>query len=145
MDELMEYAPKYIKQNNIDIFDLTKEQFPKVTSTINKAHFISAREKFFENIDILKKDKKIKNTLELELFTDSNDFLNLTKSESEDWFIVSSLSSITDNSNSLVEFVVDDKNFIVKKSIKNKCPRCWKYKAEAEDRLCTRCEDVLNG
>lgn len=26
---------------------------------------------------------------------------------------------------------------------KAKCPRCWRYQAEQEDHLCTRCEDVV--
>ena len=143
MDELMEYAPSYIKQNSSDIFDLLKDDFPNVSPSIDEEHFILAREKFFEHIDNLKKEKKINNTLELEIFTNCDKFLDIKSRESEDWFTVSSLSKIENEANILFEFEINNRRFIIKHSKKEKCPRCWKHKSTKEDMVCDRCKSVI--
>jgi isoleucyl-tRNA synthetase len=147
MDELLEYAPKSIKGESNDIFDFQHKTIPDVKINFDEKHLLKAREVFFEKIDILKKNKTINNTLELELFTDSKELLDLSEAQSQDWFIVSSLydlKALDGEKDSLAEFEVDNKKFIIAKSPKHKCPRCWKYKTKIEDGLCERCDSFVN-
>merc|ERR1711879_474163 len=77
MDELLEYAPEFIKGNAKDIFDFEKTEIPLVESNLNEEILLLAKEKFSEVIDTLKKEKIIKSTLELAICTDSKDILSL--------------------------------------------------------------------
>ena len=93
MDELIAYAPSFIKGEAKDIFDFDKAEIPEVESNLNEEILLSAKEKFSEAIDTLKKEKIIKSTLELAIFTDSKDILALDEVEAQDWFLVSSVSN----------------------------------------------------
>ncbi len=143
-DELLDFAPSIIKGDCNDIFDYEKYTLPDVSSALNEAHLIKARTKFSEVIDGLKKEKIIGNTLEVVLYTDSEDVLSLPKVEAEDWFIVSGISK-DKSSQLLAKFKVDGKNFEIFKSELHKCPRCWKYKGNNEGDICDRCDDVVKG
>ena len=143
MDELLEHAPKVIKGDIKDIFDLEKYDLPLVNSTLNTEVLLKAKEKFSEAIDVLKKDKVIKNTLELSLYTDSKDILELNSVEIEDWFIVSNITK-TSQKDAIINFEVDGSKFEVYKSLEAKCPRCWKFNSKNEESLCLRCDDVVN-
>ncbi len=143
MDELLEYAPSIIKGEIKDVFDIEKYELPVVTSTLNTEVLLKAKEKFSEAIDILKKDKVIKNTLELSLYTDSKDILELNSVEIEDWFIVSSISNMPQD-DAMINFEIDGSKFEVYKSLEAKCPRCWKFNSKSEESLCVRCNDVIN-
>jgi len=142
MDELLEYAPKIIKNDIKDVFDLDKFDLPSVTTTINTEILLKAKEKFSEAIDSLKKDKIIKNTLELVLYTNSKDILALDKVEIEDWFIVSGITSSTQK-DAMISFEIDGAIFEAYKSENAKCPRCWKFNSVSEESLCVRCNDVM--
>ncbi len=144
MDELLEYAPEFIKGNAKDIFDFEKQELPIVETTLNEEVLLKAKEKFSEAIDTLKKDKVIKSTLELQLITDSKDVLSLEQTEASDWFLVSSVSEGTTSSEELVNFDLDNVKFIIAKANAAKCPRCWKYTSSDEETLCSRCESVMN-
>jgi isoleucyl-tRNA synthetase len=142
-DEIMEHAPSIIKGDAKDIFDLTHQPLEKVSSDFESEYFINAREKFYEIVDGLKKEKIIKATLELTLYTDSQKTLALPETESEDWFVVSGVSAMSE-CEVLGTFEVDGDTFKIAKATKHKCPRCWKYHAQEEDGLCPRCNEVLN-
>ena len=104
---------------------------------------MSSREKFFESIDALKKEKIIKSTLELVLETTSTEILSHDMDEIMDWFMVSDVRSVSD-SESLAEFIVDDELFRLVRTDRFKCPRCWSYQANKEGDVCPRCMKVLN-
>ncbi|RXK02929.1 isoleucine--tRNA ligase [Halarcobacter bivalviorum] len=144
MDELLEYAPEFIKGDAKDIFDFEKQVLPVVETNLNEEVLLKAKEKFSEAIDTLKKDKIIKSTLELQIVTDSSDILSLDAIEASDWFLVSSVSEGTSANEALANFEIDGSSFIISRANKAKCPRCWKFTSENEDTLCSRCESVLN-
>jgi isoleucyl-tRNA synthetase len=142
MDELLEYAPAFIKGDAKDIFDFEKYVLPEVGSTFNSEFLLEAKEKFNEAIETLKKDKKIKSTLELVIATDSSEILNLDPTIAEDWFIVSSVSNQFKD-NAIEKFSVNDQVFEVHMASDAKCPRCWKFKSHNEESVCSRCELVI--
>ena len=143
MDELLEYAPEFIKGGSKDIFDYRYFKLPDISVDIDVKHMISAREKFSEAVDALKKDKIIKSTLELKIDTTSKVFQALESVESEDWFIVSEIT-FDEKIETLAEFTLDDVIFKIALATKHKCPRCWKHNSENENGLCVRCEEVIN-
>jgi len=143
MDELLTYAPEILKGDIEDIFDLAKYELPNVQEDLNDELLLKAKEKFSESIDALKKDKIIKNTLELVLYTPFGQLHELEKVEVEDWFMVSGIT-IDKQEDALAAFDVDGIVFEVYKSKEAKCPRCWKFNSKDEETLCTRCNDVVN-
>ncbi len=60
MDELLEYAPSFIKGEAEDIFDFQKVELSEVESNLNEEILLSAKEKFSEAIDTLKKIRLLK-------------------------------------------------------------------------------------
>ncbi|MFV0481811.1 MAG: isoleucine--tRNA ligase [Campylobacteraceae bacterium] len=142
VDEIMEYAPKIIKSGKADGFDVLYTPLPSVKSDLNGEFLINAREKFFEIVDKLKKDKIIKSTLELNLVTKANEFKKLSLTDAEDWFTVSRVQE-SHEGEVLGSFEVDEDKFIITKATDAKCPRCWKFKAKSEDCLCERCSGVV--
>ena len=142
MDELLEFAPSFIKGNAKDVFDYEKVILPEVESNLNEEILLSAKDKFSEAIDTLKKEKIIKSTLELEISTNCQDILSLESVEMEDWFLVSKVSAEKLN-DILATFKVEDFEFTVAKATAAKCPRCWKFTSEHEEKLCSRCESVV--
>ena len=142
-DEILEHAPDTIKKDKKDFTDLLYTPIGEVKSDLNEEYLIEAREKFFEIVDSLKKEKKIKSTLELVISTYSLELKKLGCAEAEDWFTVSKIID-KDEENPLGVFEVNGDKFEIYYSNKYKCPRCWKYKAERENSLCKRCQEVLN-
>ena len=145
IDEVMEYAPQIIKDGAKDAFDLVYKELEFETFESQNEHemAIKSREKFFEIIDALKKDKIIKSTLELCLQTDSNNILARNLDEISDWYMVSEISTINDET-PIAGFEVLNENFRLVKAKKHKCPRCWKFTSTDEDALCPRCNKVIN-
>jgi isoleucyl-tRNA synthetase len=131
-DEIVEFSPKIITQKSI--FDFKYEAFDEFETSFDSDLMMSAREKFFEIVDELKKEKLIKSTLEL---TISSNYPNLN----EDWFLV---SSINQDGETIREFYINDTIFSIKKASANKCPRCWKHSVISGE-LCDRCNNVING
>ncbi|MDR1975425.1 MAG: class I tRNA ligase family protein, partial [Campylobacteraceae bacterium] len=142
VDEIMEYAPSLIKKG--DAFDLVYKPLLSIESELDGAFLIAAREKFFEIIDALKKDKIIKSTLELNIVTNSEKLAKMGSKDAEDWFTVSEIVKSSDGE-VLGSFEVDGDNFTIVRAAKHKCPRCWKLRSECEEHLCPRCEGVING
>ncbi len=143
MNELISFAPVVITDNIDDIFDFNKYKLPTIELDIDEIHLLEAKEKFNESIESLKKDKTIKSTLELVIYTNSEEFDKLTSTEAEDWFVVSKVIHHTED-NLLAKFEIGEKQFEVYRASKSKCPRCWKYRAKTEESLCHRCDGVVN-
>jgi len=143
VDEILEYAPSIIKEDATDVFDIVYKSLDKVEVDFDVEYMIDAREKFFEIIDNLKKEKVIKSTLELVLVTASEKLNSLNKTDAEDWFTASGVVS-KGTGKELGAFKVGDDSFKIIQAVEHKCPRCWKFKAKVEDGLCVRCEDVLS-
>ena len=105
---------------------------------------LEIRRRFYEIVDRLKKEKVIKDTLELAIETNYD---KLLKDEMAEFFNVSILCDNVEGE-MLDEFHVgEDERFVVKikKSPLYKCPRCWRYLSEAENELCPRCKEVIGG
>ena len=143
IDEAMQFAPCIIKEDKEDVFDLIHKPIEFDDFLEFDEILIKSREKFFELIDALKKDKIIKSTLELVLQTSSNEILSNDILGVADWFMVSDVDTLQ-SEESLAEFKINDEIFRLVKSSKHKCPRCWKFNAKQPDELCPRCAKVMH-
>ena len=143
IDEVMEFAPSIIKEGKQDAFDLIYKPIEFDDFLEFDEILIKSREKFFELIDALKKDKIIKSTLELVLQTSSNEILSNDILGVADWFMVSDVDTLQ-SEEALAEFKINDEIFRLVKSSKHKCPRCWKFNAKEPDELCPRCAKVMH-
>ena len=143
IDEVMQFAPRIIKEGKEDVFDLIYKQVEFDDFLEFDEILIKSREKFFELIDALKKDKIIKSTLELVLQTSSNEILSNDILGVADWFMVSDVDTLQ-SEEALAEFKINDEIFRLVKSSKHKCPRCWKFNAKEPDELCPRCAKVMH-
>ena len=143
IDEVMQFAPRIIKEGKQDAFDLTYKPIEFDDFLEFDEILIKSREKFFELIDALKKDKIIKSTLELVLQTSSNEILSNDILGVADWFMVSDVDTLQ-SEEALAEFKINDEIFRLVKSSKHKCPRCWKFNAKEPDELCPRCAKVMH-
>ena len=143
IDEVMQFAPRIIKEGKEDVFDLIYKQVEFDDFIEFDEILIKSREKFFELIDALKKDKIIKSTLELVLETSSNEILSNDILGVADWFMVSDVDTLQ-SEEALAEFKINDEIFRLVKSSKHKCPRCWKFNAKESDELCPRCAKVMH-
>ncbi len=143
VDETIEYAPKVIKQDYMDVFDMRYSPLVSTNSEFDATYFKEAREKFFEIVDELKKEKKIKSTLELVLQTTSQKVSQLDKSDAEDWWMVSKVIS-HDEDGELATFEVSEDSFKILYANKAKCPRCWKHRSRDEESICPRCKEALD-
>ncbi|WP_297961153.1 isoleucine--tRNA ligase [uncultured Campylobacter sp.] len=143
IDEVMEFAPQIIKEGKQDAFDLIYKQVEFDDFLEFDEILIKSREKFFELIDALKKDKIIKSTLELVLQTSSNEILSNDILGVADWFMVSDVDTLQ-SEEALAEFKINDEIFRLVKSSKHKCPRCWKFNAKEPYELCPRCAKVMH-
>lgn len=143
IDEVMQFAPSIIKEGKEDAFDLIYKPIEFDDFLEFDEILIKSREKFFELIDGLKKDKIIKSTLELVLQTSSNEILSNDILGVADWFMVSDVDTLQ-SEEALAEFKINDEIFRLVKSSKHKCPRCWKFNAKEPDGLCPRCAKVMH-
>ena len=137
----MDFAPQIIKCSATDAFDLQYKPI-EFEFSVDDALLISSREKFFEIIDTLKKDKIIKSTLELSLQIGSNLILCENLEQISDWYMVSEIQDLDDKP-CVAEFQIENNKFRLVMSSKYKCPRCWKFNAKHDGELCPRCEKVL--
>jgi isoleucyl-tRNA synthetase len=143
-DEIVEYAPAVVRGEATSVFDLVYEALNVPYSTFDETYMVRAREGFYEIVDALKKEKRIKSTLEVVLHTDSKTLASLPAVEAEDWFVVSGILPYGEAGEALGRFEVDGDTFVISPAIREKCPRCWKYHAPAEETLCPRCAEVMH-
>jgi len=141
-DEILEYAPAIFKGKMKGVFDLVYEPLPEVAISFNDAILLEAREKFFEAIDSLKKEKVIKSTLELEIAGEREALPISEDKDIEDWFVVSAVKT-SSKGDEVASFKVDGKTFTVHKATAAKCPRCWRFTSSSEECLCGRCASVV--
>ena len=143
IDELIENTPKVIKNENSDVFDIEYVSLPEISCKLDGEFLIKSREKFFEIVDKLKKDKIIKSTLELNLVSKSAELEKFSLVDAEDWFTISEIVEKSEGE-ILGEFVINEEKFLITRATKEKCPRCWKFKAEKSECLCERCQGVVS-
>jgi isoleucyl-tRNA synthetase len=143
IDEVLEYATDVVKGDANSVFDLVYTPMPEIEVEFDEVYMKEAREKFFETVDQLKKDKKIKATLELVVQTTSSKFNSLEKVDAEDWFTVSKVITHEEDGE-LGSFEVDGDKFKILLGTKAKCPRCWKHRSKDEESLCERCREVIS-
>ena len=141
-DEIVENLPELLKGDAKDIFDMTYEPLRVGIVEFNEKYMREARDKFSEIVDGLKKEKRIKATLELTITTSSKVVNTLDSVEAEDWFVVSGISDV-ESGEVAGSFEVEGDKFTINFASKEKCPRCWKYNAPQEDTTCTRCAKVI--
>jgi len=142
-DEIVENAPAIIKGDAEDIFDMTYTPLEKIDSAFDATYMTKAREGFGGVVDALKKEKVIKSTLELIIYTESQVVLSMNPTDAEDWFVVSGIYEDQPEEEILGSFKVEDDTFTIAKATQHKCPRCWKYQATQEETLCQRCSEVV--
>ena len=142
-DEIVENAPAIIKGDAASIFDMVYEEIKEIETSFDEEYMVKARESFATIVDALKKEKVIKNTLELVISCDSKAILGMDATDAEDWFVVSKVSN-EETKESLGGFKIGDNSFTISKATAHKCPRCWKYQASSEDSTCERCARVVN-
>ena len=143
-DEIIEHAPGVVKGDAASIFDLLYEPITVGENSFDAAYMTKAREGFGSVVDGLKKEKIIKSTLELVIYTESKVALDLDATDAEDWFVVSGVYEERVDAEILGSFKVDEDTFTVVKATAHKCPRCWKYQSESEDTTCKRCQEVVS-
>ena len=143
MDEAVDHAPKVIKEDAQDIFDFVYTPLVAVENPIDE-EILDIRRRFYEIVDRLKKEKIIKDTLELAIETNYD---KLLKDEMAEFFNVSLVCDEIEGEELESFHVGEDERFIVKikKSPLHKCPRCWRYVSTEENALCERCQKVING
>ena len=139
-DEILEYAPQIFKGDMENIFDLVYEPLPAMQAPFDFSEITEIREKFYEEVDKLKKEKIIKATLELELVGEINGFSS--DKDMEDWFVVSSVKAKSEGEK-LASFEVEGKTYSIHKATAAKCPRCWKFTSHSEECTCERCAEVV--
>ncbi|KAA6225872.1 isoleucine--tRNA ligase [Campylobacter sp. LR291e] len=142
VDEALEHANSLIKKDAVDVFDLSLKEKFNYDFGIDDENLLLIREKFFEQIDILKKNKVIKSTLELHFQITSSQILALPRDELADFFLVSLIEKFDDNQ-ALAEFEFKNEKFKIVKAKLHKCPRCWKLNSINENEPCQRCQEVL--
>ena len=143
-DEIVGHAPKVIKGDVESIFDLVYTPLSAGETAFDADYMTKAREGFGSVVDGLKKEKTIKSTLELVIYTESKTALDMEATDAEDWFVVSGVFEDKTEEEILGSFKVDDDTFSIAKATAHKCPRCWKFQAEQEECTCKRCEDVVS-
>ncbi|GIT98309.1 isoleucine--tRNA ligase [Sulfurovum sp. TSL1] len=141
-DEILEYAPALFKGDMENVFDLVYVAVPEVESSFDDSILITAREKFSEAVDKLKKEKLMKSTLEVEIAGDISTFDIKDSKDLEDWFVVSAMKSSSEGEQ-VASFEVEGKTFTVHKATASKCPRCWRFTSSSDTCACERCENVV--
>ncbi len=143
-DEIVENAPKVVTNGAESIFEMTYSGIESGESSFNAAYMTKAREGFGAVVDGLKKEKIIKSTLELVIYTESKVALDMDTTDAEDWFVVSGVLEDKPEEEILGSFKVDEDTFTITKATAYKCPRCWKFQASEADCTCKRCKEVVN-
>ena len=141
-DEIFENAPALLKGDAIDIFDVVYTSIMPVESNWDEVNAKAIRVGLNEIVDGLKKDKVIKNTLELVVSTNSPFHKAFKREDMEEYLVVSKWCAC-ELKNILGTFEYEGAVFNVALNAQAKCPRCWKYHSENEETLCKRCESVV--
>ncbi len=141
-DEILESAPAVIRGNATDIFDVVYTPIDAVESTWDDVNAKAIRLGLNEVVDGLKKEKIIKNTLELVVSTDSAFHKAFKREDMEEYLVVSKWCACP-LKEILGTFEHDGATFNIALNAQSKCPRCWKYHSVDEETLCARCAGVV--
>ncbi|WP_104761730.1 isoleucine--tRNA ligase [Helicobacter cetorum] len=129
-----------------DVFDLKdikvleKLQVPR-WSTKDSEFFdkvLELRSMFSEELDKLKKEGVVKNSLECGIEIKDK---TLNENLVEELLMVSFVGQSKENM--AKEKLSQNEKFVLFKAPFFKCPRCWRFKSELENAPCKRCEQVL--
>jgi len=144
IDEAISHCAQLIKDDCEDVFDWQYYKIPEIKDIdFNQEHIFKTREKFLEKVDILKKEKVIKSTLELVIYTTCPTISKLDNNTIEDIFLVSKNIKHKEE-NPLISYTLEDDSIVeFYKGSREKCPRCWKLRAKDETSLCHRCQEVV--
>lgn len=132
---------KEIQNPNIAVLEVVYQPLPCFEQPkIDFEKLLALRSCFLEQIDSLKKESKIKSTLEVDFITSAKiaefEELNL-------WLMVSAVECNKTASNLLVSFTFEGETYHICKAKGHKCPRCWQFIAQEADAPCVRCAGVL--
>lgn len=89
MDEILGHTDEILDSGVKSLFDIEKYELPQVDCSIDESYMLEAKNSFNETIESLKKEKVIKSTLELVIYSKSPQLDILSPAEAEDWFVVS--------------------------------------------------------
>lgn len=123
-----------------DVLDLLYQPLPSFeTPSVDFEMLLALRSSFLEQIDSLKKEGKIKSTLEVDLGipTSLENFKELNL-----WLMVSAIKENSE-ANALVTFTFKGENYKIYLASGHKCPRCWQFISKQEGQPCARCAQVL--
>ncbi|MDP1785257.1 MAG: isoleucine--tRNA ligase [Sulfuricurvum sp.] len=141
-DEILDNAPALLKGGATDIFDVTYASIEPVESNWDDSYMKAVRVGLNEVVDGLKKEKTIKNNLELVVSTTAPQIFAAKISDVEEYLVVSGVNNLSP-ANVLGKFDVEGVEFSISLALTAKCPRCWKYHSENEETLCGRCASVV--
>ncbi|AFI05173.1 isoleucine--tRNA ligase [Helicobacter cetorum] len=111
------------------IKELKKQDFKEI---------LELRSVFSEELDKLKKEGVIKNSLECGIEVKDK---TLNENLVEELLMVSFVGQSKENM--AKEKLSQNQKFVLFKAPSFKCPRCWRFKSELENTPCKRCEQVL--
>lgn len=123
-----------------DVFEILYTPLPSFENpNLNFDELLELRGVFLEQIDILKKDSKIKSTLEVDLAVPQKmaEFAELNL-----WLMVSNVRKEAEGE-VLAEFTFGGENYKILRAQGHKCPRCWQFVSQKADEPCERCQKVL--
>ncbi|MCE3047212.1 isoleucine--tRNA ligase [Helicobacter kayseriensis] len=139
VNEALSYASEAVRDGGKiqNVFDLTRSEV-KVAQTpqVDFSELKEIKDAFEGVLDVLKKEGKIKSSLEVEIATE------YAFEQLAEWLIVSCVGKEC-YGEKVGEFEVSGKKFLVYRSAQCKCPRCWRYLTKQEGELCLRCQEVL--
>lgn len=140
IDEAIKYSNDNLKQNWNDVFDCCYSDIVyNLDYSDDFKELFEIRMLFGIELDKLKKEKIIKNSLELEISINHFNPDILAK-----WLIVSNVNNDFKEENLISSFKLNNgKEVKILKSSYFKCPRCWRFIAQNEDSLCSRCLDIV--
>ncbi len=143
MDEILGHTDEILDSGVKSLFDIEKYELPQVDCSIDESYMLEAKNSFNETIESLKKEKVIKSTLELVIYSKSPQLDILSPAEAEDWFVVSKVIHHKEDK-VVADFTVGGDKFEIYFASKQKCERCWKYRAKETGGICHRCQDVVD-
>lgn len=129
------------KTHNYDVLDVVYQPLPSFAlPSFDFNALLLLRSNFLECVDSLKKESKIKSTLEVDLIIPPKmaDFKELNL-----WLMVSGVRSEKGDSNVLATFAFEGETYLICQAKGHKCPRCWQFISANADEPCARCAEVL--
>ncbi|TLD83502.1 isoleucine--tRNA ligase [Helicobacter sp. MIT 11-5569] len=129
-----------VNTESYDVLDLVFEPLPNFDApSFDFEVLLALRSSFLEQIDTLKKESKIKSTLEVDLGIPSSmeafKELNL-------WLMVSAIKKES-GENALASFTFNGENYNIYPANGHKCPRCWQFISQQDNEPCSRCAKAL--